>query len=76
MQEVGEGLRVGGGHQEGLHTSKLWLQWCNVAVLKAVQKILHQHTHSGAIRYLYWGICLVGKAAVTACRVGVIVLQR
>ena len=69
-------MRVGGGHQEGLHTSTLWLQWCTVAVLKAVQKILHEHTHSAAIRNLYWGLCLVGKTAVTACRVGVIALLR
>ena len=76
VRKVGEGLCVGSAHQEGLHTSELWLYWCNVAVLKAVQKILHRHTHSGAIRNLYCGSCLVGKAGVIACRAGVIALQR
>ena len=45
-------------------------------VLKAVQKILHRHIHSGAIRNLYCGLCLVGNVAVTACRVGTIALHR
>ena len=57
-------------------TSELWLYWCNVAVVKAVQKILHRKTHGGATRNLYCGSCLVGKAAATACRLGVIALQR
>ena len=64
-------MYVGSGHQEGLHikTLVILVQRC------CAEGILHRHTHSGAIRNLYSGSCLVGKAAVTACRVDVIALK-
>ena len=66
---------MGSEHQAGLHIRTLVIL-VQRTVLKAVQRILDRHTHSGAFRNLYCGSCLVGKAAVTARRVGIIALQR